>query len=87
MTLFSKVLNLMREKGLDDVLLTGGGIIPEEDIEKYKKDVHEKLKPVAEDNVRLFYILEAIARKEGISVENNSLDIVLGYILSQAVYG
>ncbi len=32
MTLFPKVLKLMKEKGLDDVLLTGGGIIPDEDI-------------------------------------------------------
>lgn len=31
MTVFPKVLALMKEKGLDDVLLTGGGIIPEED--------------------------------------------------------
>lgn len=30
-TVFPKVLKLMREKGLDDVLLTGGGIIPEDD--------------------------------------------------------
>ncbi len=31
MTVFPKVLALMKEKGLTDVLLTGGGIIPEED--------------------------------------------------------
>ena len=31
MTVFPKVLALMKEKGMDDVLLTGGGIIPEED--------------------------------------------------------
>ncbi|MGB9772554.1 MAG: cobalamin B12-binding domain-containing protein [Bacteroidota bacterium] len=31
MTIFPKVLQLMKEKGLDDVLLFGGGIIPEED--------------------------------------------------------
>ncbi len=37
MTIFPKILNLMKEKGLDDVLLTGGGIIPEEDIESLKK--------------------------------------------------
>jgi methylmalonyl-CoA mutase C-terminal domain/subunit len=35
-TLFSKVLELMQEKGIDDVLLSGGGIIPKEDIEKLK---------------------------------------------------
>lgn len=37
MTIFPKILNLMKEKGLDDVLLTGGGIIPEEDIKELKK--------------------------------------------------
>src|SRR6187549_161856 len=31
-TVFPKVMNLMREKGLNDVLLTGGGIIPEKDM-------------------------------------------------------
>lgn len=32
MTVFPKVLELMKNKGIDDVLLTGGGIIPEEDM-------------------------------------------------------
>jgi methylmalonyl-CoA mutase C-terminal domain/subunit len=32
MTVFPKVMALMKEKGLDDVLLTGGGIIPAEDM-------------------------------------------------------
>jgi methylmalonyl-CoA mutase C-terminal domain/subunit len=36
MTILPKIKNLMNEKGLDDVLLTGGGIIPEEDIRKLK---------------------------------------------------
>lgn len=31
-TVFPKVMELMKEKGLDNVLLTGGGIIPEEDM-------------------------------------------------------
>ncbi len=31
MTVFPKVYQLMQEKGLTNVLLTGGGIIPEED--------------------------------------------------------
>ena len=33
MTLFPRVLNLLRENGMDDVLITGGGIIPQEDVE------------------------------------------------------
>ena len=32
MTLFPRVLGLLREEGADEVLLTGGGIIPEEDM-------------------------------------------------------
>ncbi len=36
-TIFPKVLNLMREKGLDDILLTGGGIIPEKDMRDLQK--------------------------------------------------
>jgi methylmalonyl-CoA mutase C-terminal domain/subunit len=32
MTLFARVLELLRERGADDVVVFGGGIIPEEDI-------------------------------------------------------
>ena len=33
MTVFPKIISLMKEKGMNDVLLTGGGIIPENDRE------------------------------------------------------
>lgn len=36
MTIFRRVLELMKGKGLDDVLLFGGGIIPQADIEKLR---------------------------------------------------
>ncbi len=32
MTVFSKIIQLLKEKNMTDVLLTGGGIIPDEDI-------------------------------------------------------
>jgi methylmalonyl-CoA mutase C-terminal domain/subunit len=32
MTVFPKVIQMMKEKKMDDVLLTGGGIIPEDDM-------------------------------------------------------
>lgn len=32
MTVFTRVMSLMKEKGMDDVLVTGGGIIPEDDM-------------------------------------------------------
>ena len=37
MTLFVDVTNKLKEKGMEDVLVLGGGIIPEEDIPKLKK--------------------------------------------------
>ncbi len=37
MTVFPKVWQLMKDKGLDDVLLTGGGIIPEDDMKQLQE--------------------------------------------------
>jgi len=37
MTLFPRVLQLVREQGRDDILITGGGIIPKEDIEALQR--------------------------------------------------
>src|SRR5215216_3881120 len=34
MTVFPKVMQLMKEKGLSNVLLTGGGIIPDDDMKQ-----------------------------------------------------
>jgi len=38
MTLFVDVAKIMKKKGLDDVLIVGGGIIPEDDVSKLKKE-------------------------------------------------
>jgi methylmalonyl-CoA mutase, C-terminal domain len=32
-TVFPKIMQLMKEKGMDDVLVTGGGIIPDRDMD------------------------------------------------------
>ena len=37
MTLFPRVLDLLREQGREDVLITGGGILPKEDIDALQK--------------------------------------------------
>ena len=37
MTLFPRVRDLLREHGRDDVLITGGGIIPKEDMEELRR--------------------------------------------------
>jgi methylmalonyl-CoA mutase C-terminal domain/subunit len=34
MTVFPRVMALLKEKGMDDVLVTGGGIIPEDDMKR-----------------------------------------------------
>jgi methylmalonyl-CoA mutase C-terminal domain/subunit len=36
MTVFPKVMQLIKEKGLNDVLLTGGGIIPDSDMQELR---------------------------------------------------
>ena len=38
MTLFVDVAKLLKEKDMSDVLILGGGIIPEDDISKLKKE-------------------------------------------------
>ncbi len=37
MYFFPRVLELLKEKGMDDVMLIGGGIIPQDDAEELKK--------------------------------------------------
>src|SRR5204862_2833791 len=43
MTVFPKVLQLMKEKGMNDVLLTGGGIIPDDDMKNLNESGVGKL--------------------------------------------
>ena len=37
MTIFTKVIELLKEEGVDDILVTGGCIIPEDDITKLEE--------------------------------------------------
>lgn len=37
MTVFPKIMDIMKQKGLENVLVTGGGIIPESDMLKLKE--------------------------------------------------
>jgi methylmalonyl-CoA mutase, C-terminal domain len=41
--LFPKVAQLFKEKGIDDVLILGGGIVPEEDLQKLKESGIEEI--------------------------------------------
>ena len=44
-TVFPKIINLMKEKNMNDVLVTGGGIIPDEDMAELNKMGVGKLFP------------------------------------------
>ncbi len=43
MTIFPKVLKLLKEKGADHIILCGGGVIPRDDMEKLEKMGVKKL--------------------------------------------
>jgi methylmalonyl-CoA mutase C-terminal domain/subunit len=43
MTLFARLTELMRERGVDDVVVFGGGIIPDEDIPELERMGVEKI--------------------------------------------
>jgi methylmalonyl-CoA mutase, C-terminal domain len=64
MTIFPKVLGLMRERGLTDVLLTGGGIMSEGDIEELKKQgVGQLFTPGAPTTAIADYIKQWVAAR------------------------
>ena len=57
MTVFPKLLALMKEKGMNDVLLTGGGIIPDKDMVSLRElGVGELFAPGTETNKIVDYI-------------------------------
>lgn len=49
MTVFPKILKLLEEKGVSDILLTGGGIIPDEDMKKLNEAGVGRLFPPGTD--------------------------------------
>jgi methylmalonyl-CoA mutase, C-terminal domain len=63
MTIFPKIKKLMNEKGLNDILLFGGGIIPEKDIkELYKLGVGKLFTPGAPTYEIVDYIKNTVKR-------------------------
>jgi methylmalonyl-CoA mutase C-terminal domain/subunit len=63
MTLFPRVLELMKEKGLHDVLLTGGGIIPKEDMGTLaKQGVGELFGPGTSTQTIIEYVRAWVAK-------------------------
>ena len=66
MTLFPRVHELMRERGLSDVLLTGGGIISKEDMATLKaQGVGELFGPGTSTAAIVEYITQWVAKRRG----------------------
>ncbi len=64
MTIFPKVLQLMKEKGLHDVLLFGGGIIPKRDVDELKKmGVGELFTPGASTTSIVDYLRSSVRQR------------------------
>ncbi|TVR79705.1 MAG: cobalamin B12-binding domain-containing protein [Chitinophagaceae bacterium] len=64
MTVFPKLIQIMKDKGVDDILLTGGGIIPENDIIKLKEmGVDELFQPGTPTVNIANYIYEKVNQK------------------------
>ena len=64
MAIFPKIKRLMEEQGLEDVILLGGGIIPDEDKEELKKiGVKGLFGPGTPTQEIVEYIEEAVRRK------------------------
>ncbi|MEO5569295.1 MAG: cobalamin B12-binding domain-containing protein [Bacteroidia bacterium] len=58
-TVFPKIISLMKEKKMDDVLITGGGIIPENDMKKLNAAGVGKLFPPGTETKQIIsYITE-----------------------------
>jgi len=65
MTVFPKILSLMREKQMTDVLLTGGGIIPEDDMKSLQQLGAGRLFAPGTDTREIAeYIREWVAEKK-----------------------
>lgn len=67
MTIFPEVLNLMKQEKIDDVLLTGGGIIPGKDMKELEKlGVGKLFGPGTPLAVGVDYIKEWVSKNRNI---------------------
>ena len=68
MTVFPKIIKLMNEKGAEDILLTGGGIIPDEDMKKLNSLGVGKLFPPGTDTEDIVnYIKEEVNKRRRVN--------------------
>ena len=64
MTLFPRVVQLLREQGAEDVVVIGGGIIPKDDIPKLKeRGIEEIFTPGAPTSTIVSWLRARLAKK------------------------
>ena len=64
MTLFPRVVQLLRDQGADDVVVFGGGIIPKDDIPKLKeRGIEEIFTPGAPTSAIVSWLRARLAKK------------------------
>lgn len=67
MTVFPKIMKLMKEKEIENVLLTGGGIIPDDDMNKLNAlGVGKLFAPGTETSEIVNYIKEEVHKRRSI---------------------
>lgn len=65
MSLFPRIMELVKQKGLDDVLVFSGGIIPEEDVPGVKKmGIVEVFGPGTEMDTIVKFIRESVVKRK-----------------------
>jgi methylmalonyl-CoA mutase C-terminal domain/subunit len=65
MTLFPRVAELLREQGRDDILITGGGIIPKEDMDSLRQlGIGQLFGPGTPTTALIDYIREWFTERE-----------------------
>ena len=64
-TLFPKIMKLLKEKGIDDILVFAGGIIPQEDVPALKKiGIKEIFGPGTPTNVLIKFVQENAKKRK-----------------------
>ena len=65
LSLCPRIVQLLREQGMEDVIVLVGGVIPEEDVPKLKAaDVHAVFGPGTSTHIIIEFIRQAVAQHE-----------------------